>query len=224
MLTPSQAALSFYCEVYRDSARTVSWLVRVLDPQGRSIVATQPAQAALGPGGGPLTGALDLSGLPPGAYRLALVIGSGADTVSHTAPFRMGGFEAEQRVEAVARAAEEPNDLFARLGEAQLDTLYEPLIYLSNRGELGVYRGLTLDGKRRFLRDFWRKRDTTPATSENEEMAAFLACAKIGRLRAWGNDGPTGAQLAMWAPVAPLPTICQTQTIPAPAYGAVPHR
>jgi len=85
----------------------------------------------------------------------------------------MGGFEAEQRVEAVARAAEEPNDLFARLSEAQLDTLYEPLIYLSNRGELGVYRGLTLDGKRRFLRDFWRKRDTTPATSENEEMAAF---------------------------------------------------
>src|SRR5256886_1832408 len=173
MLTPSQAALSFYCEVYRDSSGTVAWLVRVLDQQGRSIVATQPAQAALGPGGGPLTGALDLGGLPPGAYRLALAIGSGADTVSRTAPFRMGGFEAEQRVEAVARAAEEPNDLFARLSEAQLDTLYEPLIYLSNRGELGGYRGLTLDGKRRFLRDFWRKRDTTPATSENEEMAAF---------------------------------------------------
>src|SRR5207237_420858 len=91
MLTPSQAALSFYCEVYRDSGGSVAWLVRVLDQQGRSIVATQPAQAALGPGGGPLTGALDLGGLPPGAYRLALVIGSGADTVSRSAPFRMGG-------------------------------------------------------------------------------------------------------------------------------------
>jgi len=172
MLTPSHAALSFYCEVYRDSG-TVAWLVRVLDHQGRSIVATQPAQAALGPGGGPLSGALDLGGLPPGTYQLALVIGSGADTVTRTAPFRMGGFEAEQRVEAVARAAEEPSDLFAQLSEAQLDTLYEPLIYLASGGELGVYRGLTVEGKRRFLRDFWRKRDTTPATSENEEMAGF---------------------------------------------------
>jgi len=173
MLTPSQAALSFYCEVYRDSAGAVPWLVRVLDQQGKSIVATQPAQAALGAGGGPLTGALDLGGLPPGTYRLALVIGSGADTVARTAPFRMGGFEAEQRVEAVARAAEEPSDLFARMSEAQLDTLFEPLVYLTSGGELAVYRGLTVDGKRRFLRAFWRKRDTTPATSENEEMAAF---------------------------------------------------
>jgi GWxTD domain-containing protein len=195
VLTPSHAAVSFYCEVYQDSARTVTWLVRVQDATGRQLVATAPAQTAIGSGGGPLTGSLDLAGLPPGNYQLALVVGSGADTVSRAAPFRMGGIETEQHLEQVTRAAAEPTDLFARASEAQLDTLYEPLVYLSSGSDMSLYRGLTVDGKRRFLRDFWRQRDPTPATPDNAEMAAFYK--RIGEANVRFREGGA-AQVPGW--------------------------
>ncbi len=41
--------------------------------------------------------------------------------------------------------------------------------------ERGVYPTLTLDGKRRFLRKFWTRRDPTPGTSRNEEEDRFYA-------------------------------------------------
>jgi len=67
----------------------------------------------------------------------------------------------------------QPSDPFARLSETQMDTLEAPLIYLAAGSELGVYKSLTVEGKRRFLRDFWRKRDPTPETPGNEQMGAF---------------------------------------------------
>jgi GWxTD domain-containing protein len=52
--------------------------------------------------------------------------------------------------------------------EDQLDTLYRPLVYLMESGERGVYEGLSAEGKRNYLRTFWRRRDPTPATPTNE--------------------------------------------------------
>ena len=57
--------------------------------------------------------------------------------------------------------------------EAKLDTLFAPLFYLAPLSELNVYRGLTLEGKRRFLREFWRQRDPTPGTPDNELQQSF---------------------------------------------------
>jgi GWxTD domain-containing protein len=59
------------------------------------------------------------------------------------------------------------------MSEAKLDTLFTPLFYLAPMSELNVYGGLTLEGKRRFLREFWRQRDPTPGTPENELQAGF---------------------------------------------------
>lgn len=172
-LSPMHAALAYYCEVYRDSAVTLPWRLQVVTPDGRAMVTTPPAQTAIGAGGGVLTGSLDLTGLPPGSYRLVLLAGVGSDTVSRMGAFRMGGFEAEQHVANATQAAAEPSDPFARLSEIQMDTLYAPLMYLATGSELSVYGSLTVEGKRRFLRDFWRKRDPSPETPGNERMAAF---------------------------------------------------
>ncbi len=172
-LSPTHAALAYYCEVYRDSAVALPWRLQVVTPDGRALLSTAPAQTAIGAGGGVLTGSLDLTGLPPGTYRLALLAGAGSDTVSRVGAFQMGGFEAEQHVATATQAAAEPNDPFVRLSETQMDTLEAPLIYLAAGSELAVYASLTVEGKRRFLRDFWRKRDPTPETPANERMAAF---------------------------------------------------
>jgi len=95
----------------------------------------------------------------------------------------MGGFEAERHLEQMVRAVEEPSDLFGPMNEASLDSLYAPLIYLSSGSEMGVYRTLTLEGKRRFLRSFWGQRDPTPGTAENEEMTAFYRRIKDANVR-----------------------------------------
>ncbi len=145
-LSPTHAALAYYCEVYRDSAVALPWRLQVVTPDGRALLSTAPAQTAIGAGGGVLTGSLDLTGLPPGTYRLALLAGAGSDTVSRVGAFQMGGFEAEQHVATATQAAAEPNDPFVRLSETQMDTL-ESAADLS-RGRVGVGRVCLAHGRR----------------------------------------------------------------------------
>ena len=172
-LSPMQAALFYYCEVYRDSAADVPWALRVRGADGKAIVTTPATASAIPAGGGAITGSVDLAGLPQGSYRLELVIGAAADSVVRTAPFRMAGFEVEQELAQQAQATVAASDVFAQMSEAKLDTLFAPLFYLAPVSELSVYRGLTLEGKRRFLREFWRQRDPTPGTPDNELQQSF---------------------------------------------------
>jgi GWxTD domain-containing protein len=85
----------------------------------------------------------------------------------------MAGFEVEQELAQHARTTAAEADLFSRLPEAELDTLFAPLFYLAKAGELTPYSGLTLEGKRRFLREFWRRHDPTPGTPDNELQSGF---------------------------------------------------
>ena len=86
---------------------------------------------------------------------------------------RMTGFEVEQELAQQQQATVATGDVFSQMTEAKLDTLFAPLFYLAPLSELNVYRGLTLEGKRRFLREFWRQRDPTPGTPDNELQQSF---------------------------------------------------
>jgi GWxTD domain-containing protein len=173
-LTPDRSVLWYYCEVYRDSAGTVSWLVRVIGADDRPLLTTRPTHSAVNAGGGRIAASIDLSGLPPGTYSLALAIGAGSDTVTRVGTFRMTGFKPARPAAAAAGGEPPPPaDIFGDAPEARLDSLFAPLVYIAEQNELEVYRGLTVPGKQRFLREFWRRRDPTPATPENETEAAF---------------------------------------------------
>ena len=147
--------------------------MRVRGGDGKTIVTTPPAASAIPAGGGVITGSVDLAGLPPGSYQLELVIGAGADSLVRSARFRMAGFEVEQELAQQQQATVATGDVFSQMTEAKLDTLFAPLFYLAPLSELNVYRGLTLEGKRRFLREFWRQRDPTPGTPDNELQQSF---------------------------------------------------
>jgi len=172
-LSLTRAELFYYCEVYRDSASQVPWALQVRTADGRAVVTTAATAAAIEAGGGVVSGSVDLAGLPPGSYRLDLTFGAGADTSVQSAPFRMAGFEVEQELAQHAQATAAEADLFSRLPEAELDTLFAPLFYLAKAGELAPYSGLTLEGKRRFLRELWRQHDPTPGTPGNELQSGF---------------------------------------------------
>jgi len=170
VLTPQQARLGYYLELYTPRAETVTVAVRVQSAQGAQLVAMPAERIPLAAGGGVTRGMIDLAGLPPGDYRLEVAAGRGsADSLVRTAAFRMAGFETEA---AIADAAP-VQDVFASMSEARLDTTYLPLVYLMTAAEQGSYPSLTLEGKRRWLRLFWEKRDPTPGTPGNEAQDDF---------------------------------------------------
>lgn len=172
VLTPQRSQLGYYIEVYRAAAETVSVRLRVLTADGSLVVNAGTQRLPLPAGGGVSRGMVELAGLPQGEYQLEASVGdSGAATV-RSAPFGMAGFETQQ---ALANVAEPAADVFASMTEAQLDTLYLPLIYMMTSEEQGTYPTLTLIGKRRWLQQFWAKRDPTPGTGRNEEQESFYA-------------------------------------------------
>jgi GWxTD domain-containing protein len=163
MLTPLHARLGYYLELYPAHPETAGVMVRVKTPRGDQLVATEARRIVLDSGGGATSGVVDLTGLPPGDYRLEVAVAA-RDTTVRDADFGMAGLDADRA-----------RDALAALTEAQLDTLYLPLVYLMAAEEQGVYPGLTIDGKRAFLRQFWAKRDPTPGTARNEAQEDVYA-------------------------------------------------
>lgn len=75
-----------------------------------------------------------------------------------------------------------PPDRFSTLSEAQLDSLYGPLVYLMQPDERGIYPELPVSGKRDFLRHFWAQRDPTPGKPKNTAEETFNArIAEVNR-------------------------------------------
>ena len=172
LLTPSQASLGYYVEWYGRglAAETAAVSERVLKADGAALVPTPAQRVPFDAGGGVSRAMVDLAGLPPGEYSFEVMVQGKDTTVSRRAPFRMGGFES-----VVLTAPPPAADKFETMTEAQLDTLYAPLIYLMTSDETGIYPSLTLEGKRAFLRRFWTKRDPTPGTARNEEQENFYS-------------------------------------------------
>jgi GWxTD domain-containing protein len=171
VLTPRQAQLGYYLELYAAKAESVSLVVRVLRPDGAQVVAVPARSVSLPVGGGQQQEMLDLAGLPPGRYALEVKAAGPDSGITRSAEFGMTGFETERAADAVASSPAPSR--FDAMTEAQLDSAYEPLIYRMRSDEQGIYSGLTVESKRRFLRQFWAKRDPTPGTAANQEMDAF---------------------------------------------------
>jgi GWxTD domain-containing protein len=167
-LTPQQARLGYYLELYPQRAETLTVSVRVKAAQGAQLVATPGERIPIAAGGGVTRGMVDLAGLPAGDYRLE-VVAVARDTIVRGGSFRMAGFETEAAIAEVGVS----DDPFAAMTEAKLDTVYLPLVYLMTSQEQGAYPGLTLEGKRRWLRLFWNRRDPTPGTPRNEAQEDY---------------------------------------------------
>lgn len=172
-LSPTDAALTYYAEVYpwEGAARAGGLRVDVLTDSGRAVVSTPARAIQLDPQGGITRGSVDLTGLPEGSYRLRLRVRLGDSSLVAEAPFRMGALTV---VAAGPGAAPSQDDPFAGASEARLDSLYGPLeVIMDARTEAGVYSRLSADGKRRFLQEFWRRRNPTPGSATNQAMLDF---------------------------------------------------
>ncbi len=168
VLTPQASRLAYYLELYPARAESVMVATRVLTESGTQLVATAPT--AIGTDGG-FNGVVDLAGLPPGRYRFEVTVTGPDSQVVRSAAFGMTGFETIAQAAAVVAAGEWP----ASLAEPELDEAYQPLIYLMSAEEQGVYSSLSVEGKRKWLRQFWARRDPSSGTARNEERERFYA-------------------------------------------------
>jgi len=185
--SPADTTLAYYAEVYPGPTDSLDGRlsVAVVGAQGRSVVATPPRPVRFPRGGGVADGSLNLAGLAPGDYRFEVRVRLGDSTVVSSAPFLM----TEAPPATAATPAQATGDVFDRAGELQLDSMYAPMVYLLEPGEQGVYDQLTVDGKRRFLREAWANRDPAHgAGGVNQVMVRFYRAVDFAN-RAFREGG-----------------------------------
>lgn len=188
-LTPAEATLNWYVEVYpRSGALSAELGAEVVAADGRVIVRTAPRTITIGAAGAATPGSLDLAGLPEGAYRMRLTMRLADTTMNAEARFEMAPVTALAAAPVAAEAAS-GGDLFENASEARLDSLFAPLVFLADElRQNRVYQRLTAEGKRRFLREFWQERDPSPGTAANERRDAFYRAVQIANER-YGESG-----------------------------------
>jgi GWxTD domain-containing protein len=175
VLTPTSSNLYYLVEVYSSEERSGTMTMTVLSPRESSLVqASRPVTVS--EGGGVLTGQMDLTGLPPGDYRMRLSLAFDQDTVKREADFTMRGMQQALTSQAAVQRASGTEDeaFFGAMTPKQLDEALAPLTYLAKPGELSAYSAeLSLLAKRRFLNEFWKRRDPTPDSPTNETRDQF---------------------------------------------------
>lgn len=197
-LSPTDAALTYYAELYpwAGAATAGELWVDVLEGGGRSIVSTPARAIQLSPQGAVTRGSVDLAGLPEGSFRLRLSVRLGDSTLRVEAPFRMGALVVAAAADTGAAGGADP---FEGMSEARLDSLSGPLTYLMDpRTETGVYDRLSVEAKRRFLREFWRRRAATAGDADNRAMTDFYRSvsyandafrqSRAGSMLGWRTD------------------------------------
>jgi len=188
-LTPAEATLNWYVELYpRASAASGELAAEVVAADGRVIVRTAPRVISIGAAGAATPGSLDLAGLPEGAYRIRLQLRLPDTTLAVEAPFEMASVTALAAVPAEAGSAA-VEDMFEGASEARLDSLFAPLVFLADElRQSRTYNRLAVEGKRRWLREFWQERDPTQGTAANERRDAFYRAVQYANER-YGEPG-----------------------------------
>lgn len=176
LLTPLRSKAFYLLETYNKKQDSVRLAVSVTDSAGKVLIASPSSVAQLPDGGGILTGALDLAGLPSGQYQLATALAMDGRTVQRSTPFTMAGLSETLEKNVSRREAEKVTDqgYFAEMTDQELDAAEEPLSLIGKSSELSVYnKKLSLAAKRKFLSEFWSRRSPNPNDPRNPMREQF---------------------------------------------------
>lgn len=176
LLTPLRATVYYLLEAYAAQDADGKLSVAIRDSMGGITMRTEALPVKVTAGGSVLKGQLDLTGLPPGNYVMIADLQLNGRTIQRSAEFSMAGLTKTLVRDSARRAIDLIGDegYFAAMSAEQLDSAKTPLIYVAESRELNAWdRGMSLDARRRFLVNFWKKRDPTPGTPRNERREQF---------------------------------------------------
>ena len=175
-LTPLRSQAFYLIEAYSAGPASGTLSAAVRDTAGKTIFKTPPAAVNVPAGGGVLKGQLDLTGLPEGSYTMTVTVALGGTASEREQPLTMAGLEETLAKEAARMEQEQRTDAgyFAAMNEAELDAAAGPLLYITTPADkLNLYKDLSVDAKRRWLTEFWTRRDLSPGVARNETRENF---------------------------------------------------
>ncbi|MDZ7374705.1 MAG: GWxTD domain-containing protein [candidate division KSB1 bacterium] len=195
--------LAFYAEVYGlrldpQGQACYSMEVSLRDEVGRTPVHYVGSPRRVPGSACAIHGRIDLHEVERGAYLLRLTVrdctsGDSVQVSRHLFIARPGLTASASGTgtgEATALGWE-----YVGLGEKQLDSLFSTVEYIASVDERNVFPKLDVESKRRFLAEFWKRRDPDPGTPENEARTDYLrrleyANAHFGYARrpGWRSD------------------------------------
>jgi len=176
LLTPLRANIFYLLEAYSSQATEGKLSISIRDSAGGTTMQTQALPVTVPAGGSILKGQLDLTGLPAGKYVMVAGLQLGQRTAQRSAEFSMAGLHQTLAEDSARRAVNLVGDegYFGAMTAQQVDSAKGPLLYLGQPGELKAWSPkLSLAAKRRFLIEFWKRRDPTPGTQRNEFRENF---------------------------------------------------
>jgi GWxTD domain-containing protein len=181
-LTPAEPGLWYYLELYpgetADSRADIEFVV--LGPGAEPVVRTVRA-VEVGTRGHADAARLDLTGLPPGSYRLEARVATDGTRVARAAAFAMAGFETLAAPEPEPGAVTGEERLLARyfapavLSDSAINVIVDA-ITLATPGPTapGYVREMAPEAKRRFLARYWARLDARPDSPEHELLEEYL--------------------------------------------------
>ena len=193
-LTPLRPTAYYLLEAYAPADADGTLSLRVADTAGRALITTAETPVQVPAGGGVLKGQLDLGGLPPGEYTMIASLALGASTVERSAGFTMAGLDETLEKDVARREAALVTDegFFEAMSEAELEEAREPLTLIAEDGEMRRWsKDLSLRAKRRFMTEFWQRRDPSPETPVNERRQLFYDAVAHAQ-REYGERGRAG--------------------------------
>ncbi len=176
---PGLPILYYYLEGYnllhKESSEEYLLKTSVLDATGKEIITHEKNKKRVNNSSVEI-GTINTSSLKGGTYTLKITI---SDTVRRTAAvsakrffiYKPGHIDSLHTLSSGGMVSSE----YALMSDTDIHDEYEILSYIITDGEKKQFGKLTeLDAKRKFLYDFWKRRDIDPSTKINEYKEEYM--------------------------------------------------
>jgi len=176
----NQPVVFFYCELYNllkdKSKNSLKFNYRVFDSQGnmvsnreKVISKTIDSRVELG--------SVVVNKFPTDSYTLVVTVVDTATNkgTSSAKKFYIFNPSVARTDTAINKSNVSLASEFGSMAEEEMDDLFNKSKYIASSAEIDRYEGLnTIEGKREFIFNFWRSRDTNPSTLRNDAYQEYM--------------------------------------------------
>ncbi|MGH7497180.1 MAG: GWxTD domain-containing protein [bacterium] len=164
----SSSHLFVYFEInnlYYDSQKPAAYRLNlaVHNAQKQEIFSTSRTNAAKATGSGARLERIPLAKLAVGRHRLTLRL---TDLATHDS--------CNAQIDFVYGVNQSEAEMILPMSETDVQKYFDQIKYLATAQEQKLYWQLSAVGKQQFLLEFWKGKDPTPATPENEFMIEYF--------------------------------------------------
>ncbi len=149
----------------------------ITDKFGDSLIVTAPTPVAKPGAFATKMEALDIRGLERGAHVLTV----------HVHDPATGQSDSKSKMFFVRGVPPDSNSL--PMSKADIKKYRDQIQYLATAEELRIYDSLPPEGKRNFIINFWKEKDRTPDTPENEFMNDYFSRLAYAEKNFKGKNG-----------------------------------